>query len=228
MKKMTTVIILIVLAVVLGSSIAFSAYAKKKGMSGGENGLVSGSAATATDTDAIASPTDTGMDVVVEENVVNGQPVEETVVEKPEETQAPKAASQTTTTTQKETITKKVAEAEKQKVSDSELMLLAKIVHAESRGESDTGQQAVANVVLNRVASSKFPNTISAVIYQKGQFTPASKGSFSSIQPNQRCIENARAVLNGKRILPADVLYFSCGSKGRTVYKKIGNQTFYK
>ena len=55
--------------------------------------------------------------------------------------------------------------------TNSDLYLLAKCIYAEARGESYTGQVAVGAVVLNRVASSKFPNSISGVIYQKNAFT---------------------------------------------------------
>ena len=52
--------------------------------------------------------------------------------------------------------------------TNSDLYLLAKCIYAEARGESYTGQVAVGAVILNRVASSAFPNTIAGVIYQKG------------------------------------------------------------
>ena len=55
--------------------------------------------------------------------------------------------------------------------TSSDLYLLAKCIYAEARGESYTGQVAVGAVILNRVASSKFPNTISGVIYQRHAFT---------------------------------------------------------
>ena len=55
-------------------------------------------------------------------------------------------------------------------VSSSNLNLLSRVVYGEARGESYTGQVAVAAVVLNRVKSSSFPNTISGVVYQSGAF----------------------------------------------------------
>lgn len=68
--------------------------------------------------------------------------------------------------------------------------LLARIVYAEARGESYQGKVAVAHVVLNRVDSHNFPNSIESVIYQSGQFQPVSNGAI-----NQRADEDSvRAV----------------------------------
>lgn len=58
--------------------------------------------------------------------------------------------------------------------------LLAQLIRAEARGESFEGKVAVARVVLNRVASSKFPNSVRGVIYQRGQFSPVSNGSINN------------------------------------------------
>lgn len=80
--------------------------------------------------------------------------------------------------------------------SSSDLNLLARCVHAEARGEPYTGQVAIAAVVLNRVKSSKFPNTISGVIYQPGAFTCVSDGQIN-LAPNQSSINAARDALNG-------------------------------
>ena len=60
-----------------------------------------------------------------------------------------------------------------------EKLLLARLVHAEAKGESYKGKVAVATVILNRVDSSKFPDTVKEVIYAKGQFTPVSNGSIN-------------------------------------------------
>ena len=80
--------------------------------------------------------------------------------------------------------------------TSSELNLLARCVYSESRGEPYTGQVAVAAVVLNRVRSSKFPNTIAGVIYQKGAFTAVSDGQIN-LTPNETAYKAARDALNG-------------------------------
>ena len=74
--------------------------------------------------------------------------------------------------------------------------LLAKLVYAEARGEPYKGQVAVAAVVLNRVASSSFPNTISGVIYQRNAFTCVNNGSINNT-PDSSCIRAALDALNG-------------------------------
>ena len=74
--------------------------------------------------------------------------------------------------------------------------LLAKLVYAEARGEPYKGQVAVAAVVLNRVASSSFPNTVSGVIYQRNAFTCVNNGSINNT-PDSSCIRAALDALNG-------------------------------
>ncbi len=80
--------------------------------------------------------------------------------------------------------------------TSSDLYLLAKCIYAEARGESYTGQVAVGAVILNRVASSKFPNTISGVIYQKGAFTAVSDGQIN-LSPDRTAMNAAQDAMNG-------------------------------
>ncbi len=80
--------------------------------------------------------------------------------------------------------------------TNSDLYLLAKCIYAEARGESYTGQVAVGAVILNRVASSAFPNTIAGVIYQKGAFTAVSDGQIN-LEPNKTAMNAASDALNG-------------------------------
>ncbi|MBR1868199.1 MAG: spore cortex-lytic enzyme [Clostridia bacterium] len=74
--------------------------------------------------------------------------------------------------------------------------LLAKLIYAEARGEPYTGQVAVGAVVLNRVKSSSFPNTISGVIYQPYAFTCVSDGQIN-MTPNASALNAARDAMNG-------------------------------
>ncbi len=80
--------------------------------------------------------------------------------------------------------------------SSSDLYLLAKCVYAEARGEPYTGQVAVAAVILNRVKSPSFPNTISGVIYQPYAFTAVSDGQIN-LTPNSTAYKAAQDALNG-------------------------------
>lgn len=84
----------------------------------------------------------------------------------------------------------------KNNVSSANLDLLAKCVYAEARGEPYTGQVAIAAVVLNRVKSSSFPNTVSGVIYQKNAFTCVSDGQIN-LTPNASAYSAAKDALNG-------------------------------
>lgn len=81
-------------------------------------------------------------------------------------------------------------------VSSSDLYLLAKCVYAESRGEPYVGQVAVAAVILNRVKSSEFPNTIAGVIYQPYAFTAVTDGQIN-LEPDSTAYNAARDALNG-------------------------------
>ena len=80
--------------------------------------------------------------------------------------------------------------------TSSDLYLLAKCIYAEARGESYTGQVAVGAVILNRVASSQFPNTISGVIYQKNAFTAVSDGQIN-LEPDKQAMNAASDAMNG-------------------------------
>lgn len=80
--------------------------------------------------------------------------------------------------------------------TNSDLYLLAKCIYAEARGESYTGQVAVGAVVLNRVASSAFPNTISGVIYQKNAFTCVADGQIN-LEPDKTAMSAASDAMNG-------------------------------
>jgi len=80
--------------------------------------------------------------------------------------------------------------------SSSDTYLLAKLVYAEARGEVYEGQVAVAAVVLNRVKSPSFPNTLSGVIYQPWAFTAVQDGQIN-LEPNTTAMNAARDALNG-------------------------------
>ncbi len=80
--------------------------------------------------------------------------------------------------------------------SSSDLYLLAKCVYAEARGEPYVGQVAVAAVILNRVESPEFPNTISGVIYQPWAFTAVHDGQIN-LEPNDTAYQAAKDALNG-------------------------------
>lgn len=80
--------------------------------------------------------------------------------------------------------------------SSGDLYLLARVVYGEARGEPYAGKVAVAAVVLNRVASGKFPTTIAGVVYQPGAFTCVSDGQIN-LTPDEEAIQAARDAMNG-------------------------------
>ena len=80
--------------------------------------------------------------------------------------------------------------------TSSDVYLLAKTIYAEGRGEPYTGQVAIGAVVMNRVRSSAFPNTVSGVVYQKHAFTAVSDGQIN-LTPDDTAIRAARDAING-------------------------------
>lgn len=92
--------------------------------------------------------------------------------------------------------------------NSSNVNLLSRLVYAESRGEPYAGQVAVASVVLNRVKSSSFPNTISGVIYQSGAFDAVSDGQIN-LSPNDTAKKAAQDAINGWDPSYGAIYYFN-------------------
>ena len=111
-------------------------------------------------------------------------------------------------------------------VSVDDVTLLSAIIYCEAGGEPYEGQLAVGAVVVNRVQSKAYPNSISAVIYQKGQFTPAASGKLAKVLASgkgSQCRQAALEALSGKDNT-GGALSFHSGKGSGTV---IGTQTFY-
>ena len=117
--------------------------------------------------------------------------------------------------------------------NSSDLNLLARLIYGEARGESYTGQVAVGAVVLNRVRSSSFPNTISGVIYQKGAFDAVSDGQIN-LTPNSTAKKAAQDALNGWDPSYGAIYYFNPATAtnkwiwSRPMTVTIGNHRFCK
>lgn len=112
-------------------------------------------------------------------------------------------------------------------VSQSDLALLAAIIECEAVGEGYEGKLGVGSVVLNRVDSPYFPNTILEVLYQKNQFSPIRSGKFAKVlargaEPS--CVQAAQEVLGGHRNV--DALYFRLNN-GQFEGTAIGNIVFF-
>lgn len=180
-------------------------------------------------------------DGATEEKESNSDPkeIEKNVSPSPVVTKAPAATpkgkkvvssvKKTTTTKAK----KKNKTSKTKKYKKSELRLMASIINCEAGGESFQGKLAVGIVVMNRVKSKAFPNTIRKVIYQRGQFSPVRNGSLrrrlkqydaGRVRSAQwkSCIKAAKKVLQGQRTIKLrgktksmkGVRFFSVGLSG--------------
>ena len=115
--------------------------------------------------------------------------------------------------------------------SSTDLNLLARVVYGEARGEPYTGQVAVAAVVLNRVRSSSFPNSVAGVVYQSGAFDCVSDGQIN-LTPNRSAYNAAKDALNGWDPTYGCLFYYNprtATSKwmlSRTIKLSIGNHAF--
>lgn len=115
--------------------------------------------------------------------------------------------------------------------SSSDAYLLAKLIAAEARGESYTGQVAVGAVVLNRVSHSSFPDTIAGVIYQRGAFSCVTDSNWS-VAPSATAQKAARDALNGWDPSGGAIYYYnprtaqSSWIRSRPVITTIGNHVF--
>ncbi len=120
--------------------------------------------------------------------------------------------------------------------ADEDLLLLAQLISAEARGEPYLGQVAVGGVVLNRVKSPLFPNTIRAVIYQPAQFSPVLDGSINR-EPTESGLRAAREALMGHDPSRGALFFYNpelCSPAGlkymqtREVTVRIGRHVFAK
>ena len=91
---------------------------------------------------------------------------------------------------------------------NSNLNLLARVIYGESRGEPYTGQVAVGAVVMNRIKSSSFPNTLSGVVYQSGAFDAVKDGQVN-LTPNSTAIKAAQDAMNGWDPSYGAIYYFN-------------------
>ncbi len=112
--------------------------------------------------------------------------------------------------------------------SADELLLVAQVVQEESKGSGVEARAAVANVIYNRIASSRFPDSVSGVIFQKNQFTVArDEDKLRAVVPVSKTIEAVNQIfVNGDRFMPEDVLYFRSSKKGTSWDKRVYYATF--
>lgn len=119
--------------------------------------------------------------------------------------------------------------------SSSDVQLIARAINGEARGEPYEGQVAVGAVIMNRVKSSKFPNTISGVIYQQGAFTAVPDGQINvEIAKESTVVKAAQDAINGWDPTGGALYYFNPNTAtsswiwSRPQIKTIGNHIFCK
>ena len=115
----------------------------------------------------------------------------------------------------------------------SDLQLMARAINGEARGEPYEGQVAVGAVILNRVKSSKFPNTIAGVIYQSGAFTAVTDGQINvPIAEGSTVLKAAQDAMNGWDPTGGAIYYFNPDTAtnkwiwSRPLIKTIGKHRF--
>ena len=119
------------------------------------------------------------------------------------------------------------------KPASGDVYLLAQCIYSESRGEPYKGQVAVGAVVLNRVKSSSFPNSISGVVYQRGAFSAVDDGQIN-LRPDDSALKAARDAMNGWDPTGGCLYYYNPAKtsnrwiRSRPVVVRIGNHVFCK
>ena len=109
------------------------------------------------------------------------------------------------------------------------------MVQEEAKGTDVEARAAVANIIYNRLNSSKFPNSVEGVLFQKNQFTVTrNEEKLRAVMPISKTVEAVNQIfIGGDMILPDDVLYFRSSKKGTSWDKRVyyatygGNSFFY-
>ena len=125
----------------------------------------------------------------------------------------------------KKVVKKRTTTKKTKKYSQQDLHILSHIIYAEAGGQSWDFQVAVGSVVLNRVKSKKFPNTIRGVVFQKGQYASTWDGNYNKT-PSKQSIKVAKYLLKNGSQLPRYVYFQAEFLQSNRVYKKMGNTYF--
>lgn len=119
-------------------------------------------------------------------------------------------------------------------ISQEEKQILLKIAMAEAEGEGTSGKAYVMRVVLNRVQSEEFPNTIKKVVFQKNQFSSVKdNGRYWNLEPDEECYEAYNMIENGWDDSEGALYFSRTGSspwmqENTDFLYEIGNHSFYK
>lgn len=170
----------------------------------------------------------TNVTEMVEQQLVDHNPVSEENGDAADKSMAVQTISQSNPEQngQAATVSRKPANR-----SSHNLVSLAKVVHGEARGEPFVGQVAIAAVVLNRVESDKFGNTVNEVIFEPGAFTAVSDGQYY-LKPNDEAYRAAQAALDGWDPTNNAIYYWNPATAtnkwiwSRPITTKIGKHVF--
>ena len=113
---------------------------------------------------------------------------------------------------------------EEETQTELETKYTARVIEAEAGGESDYHKLCVGTVVMNRVDSEKYPNSIEGVIYQPGQYQCVTNSHINK-EPSESSYEVAKSILDGRRMFRSSVVYQAEFIQGKVV-EKIGNTYF--
>ena len=132
-----------------------------------------------------------------------------------------------------DTATKQLIEDGESFYNSHEIYWLSRIIYAEANGQPFDGMIGVGNVVLNRIASSRFPNTVKDVVFEPGQFTPVDNGSIyntpssEAVRAAQLCLEGVNTVGKSLFFLNPSIADASWFNSALTYYTTIGGHAFY-
>lgn len=173
---------------------------------------------------SITKVTDEGIEIKTEKS-------EKTKVEKESNVSSTEETKveDTKSSKEKEEIKEEKVQEEKKEVkpkyTDEELYIMSHLIMGEASGASWEHKLGVGSVALNRVKSSKFPNTLKGVVFQKGQYACTWDGNYDKT-PNEESIKAAKYLLENGSQMPDNVVFQAEFKQGKGVYKKIGNTYF--
>lgn len=121
-------------------------------------------------------------------------------------------------------------------ITAEDLILAAQLIYSEGKNQSEVSYWAMASVVYNRVASPKFPDTVREVVFQENQFSypDSNPEKFLELKPSDKALEAViKVFVEGKLILPPDVMYFKSASLPRDwgrreYYCTVGGNMYYR
>lgn len=115
---------------------------------------------------------------------------------------------------------------EANEADQNDIDLLARLIFAEANTLSYEAQSYAGSVVINRVNSNSYPNTIEGVIYQSGQYACVSDGHLAKATPTEAQYDLAEDLIENGSYIPATVVYQAEFLQGSGLYKQIGNTYF--